>query len=852
MTKGTDIDYQALFEALPGHHIAVLPDSPRYTIVAQTKSHEKVAMVKRGEVIGKPFFEAFPDNTDTLKKTGKNPIRESFRQVIKTSKPHTMEPIRYDIKNTSGKFTAKYWQATHYPLFDAKGKLLLILQDTRDITEERSASSVLEATRKQLDQALSVGLIGTWEWDIKNDTIVADKNLAHMFGISPKQAKTGLELSVFIEAIHPDDRERVTRDIEAAIEQKTSFEAEYRTIAKDKKIRWVIARGKVEVDSKGEPLTFPGALVDITERKAAEEWLNESRQGFQDLANSMPQLVWITDAKGNVEFFNSRWYEYTGTTAAGESSSNGWIDVLHPGDISRTKKTWKRSLETGELYEIEFRLRDSTGNYRWFIGRSLPTISTNGAIKKWYGTCTDIDDQKRRASLQHFLSEATKVLTSSLNYDETLRSIARIAVPRVADWCSIEVLNDDGQLEQVAVAHKDPTKVKWALELRKQQGPPNLDAPSGVPKVLRTGQSEFLPLIPDEVLVAASKNKEELEILRSLGLKSAIIAPLRIKDKVVGGITFIISDNNRLFDTKDLEIIEELANRASLAMTNSSLFAEAQKDLEHRKKLEDQLRLANEELERRVEERTAQLEDTNLNLQRSNQELQDFAYVASHDLQEPLRKIQAFGNLLQEEYAKELGEGSDYLKRMRSAAARMSALIEDILSFSRVTTMARSFTKVNLSTVASEVLEDLETRISDTGATVEVGKLPTIEADEVQMRQLLQNLIANAIKFHKPDVKPVVTINATIEISQSSKIKYCRIIIQDNGVGFDEKYLDRIFAVFQRLHTRDSYEGTGIGLAVCRKIVERHGGSITAESIPGKGASFIIDLPYHHRKGDIS
>ena len=186
---------------------------------------------------------------------------------------------------------------------------------------------------------------------------------------------------------------------------------------------------------------------------------------------------------------------------------------------------------------------------------------------------------------------------------------------------------------------------------------------------------------------------------------------------------------------------EELASRASLAMTNASLYEEARRELTARTHLEEALRVANEELEKRVERRTAELEDTNVSLQRSNQELQDFAYVASHDLQEPLRKIQAFGNLLDAEYGDKLGEGSDYLARMRGAAKRMSALIEDILSFSRVTTKGRGFTPVNLRTVVQEVIGDLEVRITDTKAVIDIGDLPTIHADSMQMRQLLQNLI---------------------------------------------------------------------------------------------------------------
>ncbi|PLS81190.1 histidine kinase, partial [Candidatus Saccharibacteria bacterium] len=170
-------------------------------------------------------------------------------------------------------------------------------------------------------------------------------------------------------------------------------------------------------------------------------------------------------------------------------------------------------------------------------------------------------------------------------------------------------------------------------------------------------------------------------------------------------------------------------------------------------------------------------------------------------------------------------------------------LIEDLLSFSRVTTQARPFVPVDLNKVMEDVTSDLETRISETGGAVQVEDLPTVMADPTQMRQLLQNLVGNALKFHKSDVPPVVRVRSEAVTAKSGKIKEFRLTITDNGIGFDEKYLDRIFAVFQRLHSRDSYKGTGIGLAVCRKIVERHGGTITALSTEGVGSTFIITLP---------
>jgi PAS domain S-box-containing protein len=242
-------------------------------------------------------------------------------------------------------------------------------------------------------------------------------------------------------------------------------------------------------------------------------------------------------------------------------------------------------------------------------------------------------------------------------------------------------------------------------------------------------------------------------------------------------------------------------------------------------------------------------------LARSNAELEQFAFVASHDLQEPLRKIRAFGDRLKTKCESVLPEeGADYLGRMQNAAARMQTLIADLLTFSRVISRTDPFVEVDLGQITREVLGDLEVRIEKTGATVTVGDLPKIEADPVHMRQLLQNLIGNALKFQPPDTKPHVRISGRItritDDASCSVEPVCELTVQDNGIGFDEKYLDKIFAVFQRLHNRQEYEGTGIGLAVCRRIVDRHKGSITARSKPGEGASFIVQLPLRTRPKD--
>ncbi len=285
------------------------------------------------------------------------------------------------------------------------------------------------------------------------------------------------------------------------------------------------------------------------------------------------------------------------------------------------------------------------------------------------------------------------------------------------------------------------------------------------------------------------------------------------------------------------------------------------RDITDRKQLEESLH----ELTDKLEERTLELIKTNECLEQEilerqkaqenlqdfaeqlkvkNQELQEFVYVASHDLQEPLRKIQTFSDRIIKKYNNLLDEkGKDYINRMQNATLRMQQLINDLLALSRITSQQKPFEKVDLNIIVNEVISDLEMRLEDGKGKVILTDLPIIEADPTQMRQLFQNLIANGLKFHQENIPPIINIESKIIDNNN-----CQIMVKDNGIGFEEKYKERIFRVFERLHARSSYEGTGIGLSICRKIVERHHGIITVNSDIGKGSTFMINLPLSQPK----
>jgi len=272
------------------------------------------------------------------------------------------------------------------------------------------------------------------------------------------------------------------------------------------------------------------------------------------------------------------------------------------------------------------------------------------------------------------------------------------------------------------------------------------------------------------------------------------------------------------------------------------------KEIEIRKKAQHEQQLANQSLESKVEERTRELLAKNEELELRNHELQQFSWVVSHDLKEPLRKISMLIKMIREKYLSTDEKALDYADRTVSAAERMSSLINDLLDYSRLSSKVAS-QKTDLKEIVKEVVADFDHLIEAKGAVVEVGQMPVITAVNSQLRQLFQNLIENALKFSKPDGTPHITIRAervatkTFDAAVDPEGPFCRITVSDNGIGFDEVYLEKIFVIFQSLHDRRDYEGTGIGLAIAKKIIEKHNGLITARSRVGEGATFIIVLP---------
>lgn len=426
-------------------------------------------------------------------------------------------------------------------------------------------------------------------------------------------------------------------------------------------------------------------------------------------------------------------------------------------------------------YDLEYRIRDKDGAIRWIRDRAFPIKDDQGKAYRVVGIATDITERK---VIEIQLRER----------EERFRQIAE----NIRDVFWILDPGSSGIKFYVSPAYESI----WGRPRSSVS-----DDPFSFIDAAHPDDLEYVRLAYDELILQG----------KELDLEFRIVQPN-------GSIRWI---HDRGFIVKS----EIVSNR----------FVGIATDITERKEANA---LRDEILQRQAVER--ELREFTLQLERSNQELQDFAYVASHDLQEPLRKIQAFGNRLRQKCGDVLGDkGLDYLERMENAAERAQALINDLLAFSRITTKAQPFAEANLAQIVANVLSDLEVAIEKAEAQVSCAGLPTLQGDPRQMQQLFQNLLSNALKFRRADVKPRIEVQGLI-LHHPDRYQ---ITIADNGIGFEAKYTDRIFQVFQRLHSRSDYEGTGVGLAICRKIVERHGGLITAESELGHGSTFVITLP---------
>ncbi|EPX64496.1 hypothetical protein D187_004585 [Cystobacter fuscus DSM 2262] len=556
---------------------------------------------------------------------------------------------------------------------------------------------------------------------------------------------------------------------------------------------------------EGSPAVGVVTFQDISALKEAERALQKREQEFRTLAESMPQVVWTARADGQLDYVNQVLTRYIGREEAA-ALGNSWTQLIHPEDLDETQRRWTHSVHTGEPYEVEYRIRRADGAYRWFLTRATCMREPDGRPLKWFGTATDIDDARRTRDAHRFLAEASALLGSTLEAEATLQQVARLAVPTLADWCCVDMLEEDGSLRRLAVSHTDPAKVRLAWEIARRYAL-NLKARYGVPHVLRTGETSWVPDVSEDMLVAATEgDPERLGMARQLGLRSFLAVPLVARGKLLGVLILAHSESGRRYDEADVRLAEDLGRRAGLAVDNARLYAASQA--------------------------AVQLRD-------------DFLGVASHELKTPLTPIQLKVQALQRRVsaepegvlpARQVGAVLDVVS---TQTRKLSVLVSGLLDVSRISTgrLELHLEPVDLSALVREVAHAFEAEAAkaDCALRLRLAEAPVVGRwDRLRLEQVVTNLLTNALKYGAG--RPVEVTLATVD-------GRALLGVRDEGIGIAAEAQARIFEKFERAVSDRHYGGLGLGLYITREIVRALGGGVSVESEPERGALFTVSLP---------
>jgi PAS domain S-box-containing protein len=696
-----------------------------------------------------------------------------------------------------------YWTFSYSPVSNEENMVAGILVTCSETTDKVLTLEKLEVSKNELQFAIEAAELGTFDYNPATNKFTANERLKEWFGFS---LNSEIELPHVINIIAENDRKYVAEAIQRALTFSSggNYDVEYTIVHPvTKKETIVHAKGRAWFNDKKIAYRFNGILEDVTHRTITRRKTEQDREKLNLVIEASELGTYELNLKTNVVDCSERFHRIFGYDKGEKLSYTEFLNHLYPDDVLVRNHSFMKALETGSLeYETRITLRDKSK--RWIEVKGKIFYDRNHKPEILIGTCRDITREKKfiqdkdafASELEKQVQQRTSELTQANESLKKSEERYHLMVEEVQDY-AILYLNRKGIVEN------------WNTGAEKIKGyrADEIIGKSFSVFYTREDRNNNLPQKLLELAVKTGRARQEGWRVRkdgSLFWASVVITAVHNeKNDVIG-------------------------------------FSKVTHDLTEKKNADD-----------RLKKNASDLEQKNEDLRKMNKELESFAYISSHDLQEPLRKIQTFATLLSKKEAGNLTEdGKDYFKRMQRAAERMQILIDDLLAYSRTNTSERKFENTHLNKIVDEVKADLKEELQQKHATIETHEMCEVSIIPFQFRQLLHNLISNSLKFSIPGKPPHIKIESKIEnginfrnARLSDKTKYCHISISDNGIGFEQHYSEKIFELFQRLHGKAEYNGTGIGLAIVKKIVENHGGIISAKGQLNKGATFDIYFP---------
>jgi len=679
----------------------------------------------------------------------------------------------------------------------ARSQLNILNAELEQRVEERTAALRSEISDRRRTQEIAERLAAVVE--SSDDAIISktldgtitawNRGAEKVFGYSSAET-VGQPMALLL----PPERAEEESGILARIRRGESVEHfETVRVRKDgKKIDVSVTISPIS-DGTGVIVGASNIARDITASKQAAAAVRDSEERFQAMANGIPQLAWTAEADGSIFWYNQRWYDYTGTTP---EQTKGWDsqNVHDPDTLPKVLDRWKAAIAEGTPFEMEFPLRAGDGHFGMFLTRVMPLKDANGRVVRWFGTNTDISERKQ-AEVQ-LAGQAQELARRA----QELASARRALETQTLMFQSVL----DSMGEGLIAADREGHFLIWNDAARKLMGRGASDLPTEqwTPHYRVFLSDGITPCPPDRLPLVRALHGESVQVElmverpgRADGVFLEVTArPLKDNQGNLGGGVAVL------------------------------------RDITERKDAERKVRELNQSLEARVIERTTELKA-------ANKELEAFTYSVSHDLRAPLRHISGFTKILVEKFRSSLPvEAQQHLQLVEQGAHRMGQLVDELLKLARLGRQALSVEVTGLSSLVEDVVTLLAPESEGRQVEWKIGELPFVECDPILIRQVFQNLISNALKYSR------LRSPAVIEIGQTETEGEQVIFVKDNGVGFDMKYTDKLFGVFQRLHLAEEFEGTGIGLATVERIIKKHGGRVWVEAEVDRGATFYFTL----------